>query len=184
MILKILEHTPKIDKGDFYPLKSFRADITIYVANSFPYTICMPSFRKIAVWHFPSVTCKKEKVNDSENTKSTIASNVAVNQEHQILLATALVNLNSEERIKSIRALLDNGSQSCFIMKACCKELELNPRDMNIPVCGIGRQSIQTRSRYNHHMLSNNWIQEEMRVSSRGQHYYTRLLYKIFPLLE
>ncbi|XP_018404107.1 PREDICTED: uncharacterized protein LOC108780791 [Cyphomyrmex costatus] len=90
---------------------------------------------------------KKEKVDDSENTKSVTASNATVNQEHQVLLATALVNvLNSKGGVKSIRALLDNESQSCFITKDCCKQLGLHSQDTNILVCGIGKQSIQTRN--------------------------------------
>ncbi|XP_018361212.1 PREDICTED: uncharacterized protein LOC108759963 [Trachymyrmex cornetzi] len=61
----------------------------------------------------------KEEIDDSENTKTVTANNAAVNH---------------------------NGSQSCFITKDCCKELGLDSRDTNIPVCGIGKQSIQTRS--------------------------------------
>ncbi|XP_011699812.1 PREDICTED: uncharacterized protein LOC105457069 [Wasmannia auropunctata] len=90
---------------------------------------------------------KSKKIHSAENTSSVTVNNAAVNSGQQVLLATALVNvINGKAGVKSVRALLDNGSQSCFITKDCCTELGLNQRDTDIPVCGIGKHSIQTRS--------------------------------------
>lgn len=95
----------------------------------------------------PEADSRREKVDGQESIKSAIVNNTAVNQGHQILLATALVNaLNSKKGVKPIRALLNNGSQSCFMTRDCCKELGLDQRNTNIPVCGLGQHSIQTRS--------------------------------------
>ncbi|XP_011859294.1 PREDICTED: uncharacterized protein LOC105556792 [Vollenhovia emeryi] len=88
-----------------------------------------------------------EESNAQETTKSITLAPAAINQGQQVLLATAMVNVTDVKgATRSIRALLDNGSQSCFITKDCCKELGLKRQDTNIPVCGLGEHSVQTRS--------------------------------------
>ncbi|XP_024884721.1 uncharacterized protein LOC112462887, partial [Temnothorax curvispinosus] len=89
------------------------------------------------------------KTKNSENKESTSPATVnhaAINQE-QVLLTTALVNVsNTKGETKSIRALLDSGSQSCFITEDCCTELGVKRQSTNMPICGLGGQAVSTRS--------------------------------------
>ncbi|KYN02131.1 hypothetical protein ALC62_07059 [Cyphomyrmex costatus] len=71
----------------------------------------------------------------------------SVSRAKQVLLATALINVqNSKGEMKSVRALLDNGSQSCFITSGCCRELGLKQRSIRVPVFGLAQQLTQVRN--------------------------------------
>ncbi|XP_077260839.1 uncharacterized protein LOC143896721 [Temnothorax americanus] len=89
---------------------------------------------------------KTEKSENKESTSPATVNHAAINQ-GQVLLATALVNVpNTKGETKSIRALLDSGSQSCFITEDCCTELGVKRQSTNMPICGLGGQAVSTRS--------------------------------------
>ncbi|XP_071629484.1 uncharacterized protein [Temnothorax longispinosus] len=89
---------------------------------------------------------KTEKSENKESTSPATVNHAAINQV-QVLLATALVNVpNTKGETKSIHALLDSGSQSCFITEDCCTELGVKRQSTNMPICGLGGQAVSTRS--------------------------------------
>lgn len=64
--------------------------------------------------------------NIEDKTKSTSVSCASINQVQQVLLTIASLNvLDVKGKVKTVRALLDNGSQSCFITNDYCNDLEL-----------------------------------------------------------
>ncbi|XP_060809951.1 uncharacterized protein LOC132904023 [Amyelois transitella] len=85
---------------------------------------------------------------DSNKTSSTTESNIAVNHssqnQQQVLLSTALIEVcNPVTRATSkVRALLDSGSQSSFISSSLKDELALNStRIDNLRIIGIGNSN-------------------------------------------
>ena len=85
---------------------------------------------------------------DREKIGSTSLSHVSYSQNKQVLLATAIVNISNDRgKIVACRALLDSGSQSCFITRDCVKKLALKMHKINIPVCGLGEIATQTHSK-------------------------------------
>lgn len=98
-------------------------------------------------------TPKKEAEIDSASSTGTIgeksvASSVnlaSVRQERQVLLATAIVNvLDFRGKPTPCRALLDCGSQSCFVTTNCVEKLGTKQIPTNIPISGLGELSTQT----------------------------------------
>lgn len=61
---------------------------------------------------------------DKESVISTSVNHAAVGQDRQVILATAVINVvDAKGILQPCRALLDNGSQSCFITSKCVKKL-------------------------------------------------------------
>lgn len=84
---------------------------------------------------------------DNETVVATSVNHSTVGQERQTLLATAIVNiLDKKGNSKPCRALLDSGSQSCFITSNCVKSLGVKQVPTHIPIIGLGEISTQTRS--------------------------------------
>lgn len=66
----------------------------------------------------------------------------------QVLLATALINIESHKgQVQVIRALLDQGSQACFITEDTVQLLQLKKTPVKGIISGVGqRESLSTKS--------------------------------------
>ncbi|XP_024868250.1 uncharacterized protein LOC112452343 [Temnothorax curvispinosus] len=85
---------------------------------------------------------------NQEKVVATSVNHSALKPSKQVLLATALVKITDSKGDKVVcRALLDSGSQSCFITSSCAKRLSLKQFSTHIPVCGLGEMSTQTNKR-------------------------------------
>lgn len=63
----------------------------------------------------------------------------------QVLLSTALVEIaDAENKYYTTRALLDNGSQHCFISEKLCKTLNIPTIQSTIQVIGVGNSVTQS----------------------------------------
>lgn len=83
-----------------------------------------------------------------ETTESALETQEPINALHagkignggRILLATALVTLISTNGVRTtVRALLDQGSEACFITEAVVQRLNLKRDSVNADVVGLGR---------------------------------------------
>ncbi|KAF9797542.1 hypothetical protein SFRURICE_006377, partial [Spodoptera frugiperda] len=64
---------------------------------------------------------------------------------NQVLLSTALVDIaDKNNKYHTIRALLDNGSQHCFISETLCKSLDLPLLQSTVQVIGVGNSITQS----------------------------------------
>lgn len=96
----------------------------------------------------PESVSKDEDSAKKEKVVFTSVSHGSVKARKQVLLATAIVKvIDVKGNEVHCRALLDSGSQSCFITVNCAKKLGLKQLDLNIPVCGLGEMATQTRKR-------------------------------------
>lgn len=69
-----------------------------------------------------------------------------VSHSKQILLSTAIVQIEDRNgKLQLCRALLDSGSQSCFISEACAQRLKLRRESKRIPIQGIGDTVSETK---------------------------------------
>ncbi|XP_067205356.1 uncharacterized protein [Linepithema humile] len=82
---------------------------------------------------------------EKEHIVATSVNHASVSQSRQVILATAIVNVvDASGALKPCRALLDNGSQSCFITSKCVKKLGIKQYATNIPIFGLGELSTRT----------------------------------------
>lgn len=98
-------------------------------------------------------------ITPSSSNSTTIANHsYPANNQNQILLSTAMVNIfDKNEELHQCRALLDSGSQSCFITERLVEKLGLNKIPVQIPVSGINQSTahvnhivqVKIKSRYN-----------------------------------
>lgn len=85
---------------------------------------------------------------NQEKVVATSVNHASFKQNKQVLLATALVKvMDNKGKEVSCRALLDSGSQSCFITVSCAKALALKQSAVHIPVCGLGEMSTQASNK-------------------------------------
>jgi len=85
---------------------------------------------------------------DQGKVVATSVNHASFDQHKQVLLATAIIKvMDKRGREVLSRALLDSGSQSCFVTSSFAKRLALDPIIVNIPVCGLGEMSTQTNKR-------------------------------------
>ncbi|XP_018394988.1 PREDICTED: uncharacterized protein LOC108773621 [Cyphomyrmex costatus] len=118
--------------------------------GSRPCKIC--SKRHNTLLHLEQKTSKtpETKTENSDNSKKeslvAISSNhVTFPKDKCILLATATVDvIDANGNKKACRALLDSGSQSCFITNSFAKALKLKQFSTNIPICGLGEMYTRT----------------------------------------
>lgn len=81
-----------------------------------------------------------------------------------VLLSTALVEVaDKNNRFHTTRALLDNGSQHCFIAEPLCKKLNLNLIQSSVQVSGVGNS------------VTNSTQSCEINLRSKTSQYNTRL---------
>ncbi|XP_018394542.1 PREDICTED: uncharacterized protein LOC108773280 [Cyphomyrmex costatus] len=89
----------------------------------------------------------ESSTNAQEKVVATIVSDAnATRINKQVLLATAIVKvMDIKGNAVLCRALLDSGSQSCFVTNDCARRLALRQYSTNIPICGLGGMSTETR---------------------------------------
>lgn len=88
---------------------------------------------------------KEQVEGDIGKTIATSANYHSLNQNRQVLLATAIVNVrDGSGNNKACRVLLNSGSQSCFITTECAKQLGFKQHSVNIPICGLNKTATQT----------------------------------------
>lgn len=92
----------------------------------------------------------QQDVDDTQSTELSLesASSSSVNNlfgnkiqssNHQILLATAMVIVETpNKQLETVRVLLDSGSQASFITERCVQRLRLNRRSISVPINGLG----------------------------------------------
>lgn len=90
-------------------------------------------------------TRQKEVVCENDSLiKKSASSFSAFNSNHtnmnpQVLLSTAIVKVICGERLINCRALLDNGSQSHFITDHFCNKYNIQQKNINFAVQGVGQ---------------------------------------------
>jgi len=85
---------------------------------------------------------------DKEKVVATSVSHASLEANRYVILATAIVVIaDSKGNDVRCRALLDSGSQFCFITKNCVEKLKLVQFDTQIPICGLGEMSTQARKK-------------------------------------
>lgn len=79
----------------------------------------------------------------------TTRENSTPQSQSQVILATALVNVQShrDNTTHTLRALIDQGSQACLITEASCQVLGLNHTPVKGVVTGVGATKSTTRAR-------------------------------------
>ncbi|XP_011859714.1 PREDICTED: uncharacterized protein LOC105557155 [Vollenhovia emeryi] len=83
---------------------------------------------------------------DKEGVISTTVNHASIGPDRQVILATAVINVvDIRGALQPCRALLDSGSQSCFITSKCVKKLGVKQYVTNIPIFGVGDLATQTR---------------------------------------
>lgn len=87
-----------------------------------------------------------------------------------MLLSTALVEIaDDKNNYHTIRALLDNGSQHCFITESLCKKLNVELIQSTVTVTGVGNSVTQSTQLC------------EINIRSKASDYNTRLKYLVLP---
>lgn len=94
--------------------------------------------------HTEKVNNQKENKVTNESTPSTSsATNCATQQlkSTQVLLSTAEVLIcDNNNKMFTVRALLDSASQSNFITKSFCEKLNINKHDTRITIFGVNQK--------------------------------------------
>lgn len=87
----------------------------------------------------------------SDESRSAMTSNSL----QPVLLSTALVELaDSDNNYHTVRALLDSGSQNCFVTERLCKRLNVPVLQSTIRISGVGQCVSQSTHACNIHMRS------------------------------
>ncbi len=69
-----------------------------------------------------------------------------VSNKHHVFLLTAVINIRSSNGdLVPCRALLDSGSQSCFITESLAQSLRLSRRNVSVSVHGIGEKPLEVK---------------------------------------
>lgn len=97
---------------------------------------------------------------------SVSISNNVVNNDSQVLLSTAVVQVCTKDKVFHARALLDSGSQSNFITRDFCKKANLAESKLSFKIKGIGQNltninsqtSVKIKSRFSDFSLNINCL--------------------------
>nr|XP_049693226.1 uncharacterized protein LOC126053879 [Helicoverpa armigera] len=94
------------------------------------------------------------KTADNIDNRSVVFSN-NINSLQTVLLSTALVEIaDIDNTYHTVRALLDSGSQNCFISQELCKRLKLPIIQSTIRICGVGQSVSQSNHKCDINMRS------------------------------
>nr|CAI5839679.1 unnamed protein product [Callosobruchus analis] len=89
--------------------------------------------------------------NSSSNpVASTSTICLSSHENRQILLSTALIEVQDSDgnwNVLVARALLDSGSQSCYITEALCSKLNLNKSKIDFAVSGLNNNILTIKSK-------------------------------------
>lgn len=97
-----------------------------------------------------SIVSANETVSDTNTTstnqseESDVSTSLHSNLCTKVLLATAMIKVESLKGIHTLRALIDQGSQSSFITESAAQLLQLSKTRTDITVKGIGNNNQQT----------------------------------------
>lgn len=96
-------------------------------------------------------TEKPKEQNPPEDVSPVVTCLSTLEKPKQVLLATALVNAESRTgEFQVIRALLDQGSQACFVTEAAVQLLRLKKRSVHGVISGLGdNKSVTTKYEVN-----------------------------------
>ncbi|KAL0839095.1 hypothetical protein ABMA28_017074 [Loxostege sticticalis] len=109
----------------------------------------------------------QQKEPEIVNTHSTFAENSTKN--HQVILATALVNVQSQRdqsQTHTLRALIDQGSQACLITEAARQFLGFKRTPVEGTVMGVGSGTSITKSTVEFNILSQSNQKQVIRVKA------------------
>lgn len=85
----------------------------------------------------------------SAATIDSAISAAATTQQKTILLATAAIVIVDDNGVEHVgRALLDSGSECCFITDRFSKQLQVHRKPINVPITGIGQASTKAREKF------------------------------------
>ncbi|XP_062713201.1 uncharacterized protein LOC134290160 [Aedes albopictus] len=102
----------------------------------------------------PSTTNHSSSNSTEQSSTPTVSASAIEPTSHastgkssrSVLLATAVVILIDDNGVKhAARALLDSGSECCFITEALSQSLMVRRKKISLPIAGIGRSSTQAR---------------------------------------
>nr|CAH7762057.1 unnamed protein product [Callosobruchus chinensis] len=86
--------------------------------------------------------------NSSNPVASTSTTCLSSHENRQILLSTALIEVqDSDGNWNVARALLDSGSQSCYITEELCSKLNLNKSKIDFAVSGLNNNVFAIKSK-------------------------------------
>nr|CAH7752297.1 unnamed protein product [Callosobruchus chinensis] len=89
-----------------------------------------------------------ESNSSSNPVASTSTTCLSSHENRQILLSTALIEVqDSDDNWNVARALLDSGSQSCYITEALCSKLNLNKSKIDFAVSGLNNNVFAIKSK-------------------------------------
>lgn len=142
-------HTPKGCKSERKCLTCNQSHHTLLHRNQ----TSAPSATHLSKLNGTEVCPEPPKASTSSDDTSPVVSHHAGRQAQYtastVLLATALVTLTSPEgRRVTIRALLDQGSETSFISEAIVQQLRLKRNRVQIPILGIGSAHAGTARSY------------------------------------
>nr|CAI5818181.1 unnamed protein product [Callosobruchus analis] len=96
-----------------------------------------------------------ESNSSSNPVASTSTTCLSSHENRQILLSTALIEVqDSDGNWNVARALLDSGSQSCYITEALCSKLNLNKSKIDFAVSGLNNNILTIKSKSSVHFRS------------------------------
>lgn len=94
------------------------------------------------ILHLNSFNKVEKKQGTSPNNSSQNIQSMVANNQIDVLLATAIINVQSiHGTTLSFRALIDQGSQSAFITEKAVQQLCLPRKKISAQITGIGQQS-------------------------------------------
>ncbi|KAL0882691.1 hypothetical protein ABMA27_001114 [Loxostege sticticalis] len=113
---------------------------------------CLSALNNLGV-QVKTISETTDKINSS-GTKHDIVTCLSaggISKPKQVLLATALVNVESiTNNLQVVRALLDQGSQACFITESTVQLLRLKKKPVHGIISGLGEnKSVSTKSEVN-----------------------------------
>lgn len=116
------------------------------------------SCRKCGARHH-TILCTNDWQSPCETLPSTSALATAIKsvnctsavglQQRTVLLATALIDIIDDEGTKHTgRALLDSGSECCFISERFSQRMKVQRKNIRLPISGIGQSATHARTKF------------------------------------
>nr|XP_029718354.1 uncharacterized protein LOC115261124 [Aedes albopictus] len=134
---------------------------------------------EIAVHRTPSINSTTTTSSPANHEPSTSASATiteavscasAGDPQKTILLATAVINIIDDDGVKHVaRALLDSGSECCFITERLSHRIKAHRKNIHLPITGIGQASTHAKQKF------------LTRIRSRVGEYSTNVEFLVLP---
>nr|XP_029722497.1 uncharacterized protein LOC115263335 [Aedes albopictus] len=118
----------------------------------------------------PPSTSASPLISASATFSETISCAAAGTTQKTVLLATALIDIIDDEGNKhTARALLDSGSECCFVSEQFAQRIKARRRKINLPISGIGQSAAHAKTKF------------VSRIMSRVNEYSTNLEFIVLP---